>query len=217
VICVSVGEPTVARCLDALRGARLAEARLDLIRDADRDLERLFRSRDRRIATCRPGRLGDKAREALLVRAVEAGAAFVDIELEAPLALRRAVTKAARARGCQLIVSFHDWERVPSRAELARIERRCFAAGADIAKIAGLVRKPADAARLLGLLGEGRPVVVVGLGPCGRLVRVAAPLLGSPFTYAAPERGRRTGPGQLTASETERAIAALRKLGGRAR
>jgi 3-dehydroquinate dehydratase len=52
------------------------------------------------------------------------------------------------------------------------------------------------------------------MGPKGRLVRAVAPLLGSPFTYAAPNRGKATAPGQPRARELANAIAALRRAAG---
>ncbi|MGI5865193.1 MAG: type I 3-dehydroquinate dehydratase, partial [Myxococcales bacterium] len=159
----------------------------------------------------------DADRAGLLERAVAAGADYVDIELDAPLALRRRVVRAARRAKCQVIASFHDFAGTPERAELERIVRRCFAAGADIAKVACTVSAPEDAARLLGLLGGGRPLVVVGMGPRGRLVRIAAPLLGGLFTYAAPDRGRPTAPGQLRAAEAAAALEQLRLVGKRGR
>lgn len=217
MICVSVGERSAARCLEVLDGLRFAEVRLDLVRDAAQHVEALFAGPGKRIATCRPGRLSGAERAELLERAIAAGADYVDVELEAPLAHRRRVLRAARRAGCEVIVSFHDFEGTPARAGLERTMHRCFAAGADIAKIACTVSNPGDSARLLGLLEGGRPMVVVGMGPRGRLVRLAAPLLGSLFTYAAPDSGRPTAPGQLRAAATAAALEQLRLLGKRGR
>jgi 3-dehydroquinate dehydratase type I len=54
-----------------------------------------------------------------------------------------------------------------------------------------------DNARLLGLLNDTRPVVVVGMGHKGRITRIAALLLGSPFTYASLAAGKETAEGQI--------------------
>ncbi len=39
------------------------------------------------------------------------------------------------------------------------------------------------------------------MGDAGRITRVAAPLLGSEFTFASPGEGRETAPGQMSASQ----------------
>jgi 3-dehydroquinate dehydratase-1 len=66
-----------------------------------------------------------------------------------------------------------------------------------------------DNARLLGLLDLGVPLVVVGMGRLGRLTRIAAPLLGSLFTYASLGAGRETADGQLDAASLERILLEL--------
>lgn len=210
MICVSLAEPTVSACLRALEGLKLAEIRLDRMRLGVRGVQRIFSSPVRLIATCRPGRMPEAKRRRLLLAAIGAGAAFVDVELESAVETRRMIIRQAGEANCRVIVSYHDFERTPSRSRLEEIVARGFAAGADIVKIACLVRGPRDNARLLGLLDSPRPLVVVGMGPRGRITRIAAPLLGSVLAYAADEEGRETAPGQMTAAVLERLIGELR-------
>ena len=40
-------------------------------------------------------------------------------------------------------------------------------------------------------------MIALGMGKKGKITRLAAPLLGAPFTYASPAAGSETGPGQL--------------------
>lgn len=200
MICVSIAERGYAACMRALRGVQLAEIRLDLCGLGERDTVRLFSAaRKRLVATCRPGR-PDSGK--LLLAAIGAGAAFVDVELGAPSAYRREIIRRAGEKGCTVIISHHDYRKTPGRAELKRIVRRCFAAGAGIAKIACMARSADDSARLLGL--ARKDIIVIGMGPRGRITRVAAPLLGSPFTFASSGRGRETAAGQMTKGELER-------------
>ncbi|MHB8056113.1 MAG: type I 3-dehydroquinate dehydratase, partial [Candidatus Aminicenantales bacterium] len=131
--------------------------------------------------------------------AVAAGAAYIDVEIETASADLERIARAVRARNCLLIVSFHNMKQTPARAVLEDIRRRGFEAGADIVKIACQSGGPADNARLLGLLDFPRPVIAIGLGPAGKITRLAAPLFGAPFTYAAPAAGRETAAGQLEA------------------
>ena len=164
------------------------------------------------IATCRPGRVSEADRVALLCESARNGAWAVDLEIDAPEASRVAVLSAARAHGSRVIISHHDHERTPSRRELDGSVRRAFDAGADIVKVACRVLTAADHAALLGLLDDERTagrVAVVGMGPRGRLTRIVAPLLGSPLVYVSLRRGLETADGQLTHGELVQAWAAL--------
>jgi 3-dehydroquinate dehydratase I len=197
MICVSIAEATAEKCLAALEGIPFAEIRLDRMRMAEEGVGRVFSSHPRLIATCRPGRLPDARRLALLRAAVSAGAAYVDIEVEARPAYKRTLVREARSAGCGVIVSHHDLERTPRRRELESVVDRCFASGANIAKIACRVRSPKDNARLMGLLDDDRALVVVGLGKKGAMTRVMGPLAGGRFTFASRARGRETAGGQI--------------------
>lgn len=210
MICVSLAESTVAACLRALRGLDLAEIRLDRMRIGPAGVKKIFSRHSRLIATCRPGGMSEEKRLGLLLTAIQAGAAFVDIELEANARLRERIIRAARARNCRIIVSYHNFEKTPSRAKLERTITLSLASSADIVKIACLVRSRRDSARLLGLLDSGPPLIVVGLGKKGILTRIAAPLLGSVLTYASRGEGRETADGQPDAASLARILLELK-------
>jgi 3-dehydroquinate dehydratase-1 len=209
-VCVSVAAPDVATCRQAIASCDAAEIRLDAMALTPDEARALFATGSASIATCRPGRQDDDLRRDLLCAAIAGGASYVDVELDAPPALSVAVTRAARAHRCQLIRSFHDDRCTPPRAELAALRERCFEGGADLAKIACHVASRSDAARLLGLLDDERPTIIVGMGPLGRVVRIAAPLLGSPIAYASLGEGAETAPGQLDRTALERLLAEWR-------
>jgi 3-dehydroquinate dehydratase type I len=198
MICVSIAEATFAETMEAVRRFPLAEIRMDAMRLTPDDVRRLFSGHDNLVATFRAGTATDGEREALLAAAIESGAAYVDIELASDSAYRQRLVRKAREHGCTVIISFHDYRGTPEREGLKQVVGACFAEGADIAKVACAVQSDRDAARLLGLLDDGRQIIVVGMGAKGRIVRLAAPLLGSPFTYAAIAPGRETAEGQMT-------------------
>jgi len=204
-ICVSLAERGLDRILSALQGLELAEIRLDRADLSLPEIDRLFRVPVELVASYRPGASSDERREASFIAAISAGAAYVDVELDSPPGLKEKVLAEARLRSCRVIVSHHDLDKTPSRAELDRLLEACFAAGADIAKIACRVSCPADCARLLSLYETTRPLIALGLGPSGLITRIAGPLLGAPFTYAAFAPGRETAEGQPDAA-TLRAI-----------
>lgn len=197
MICVSLGNIKVRDCLKLLPRLEMAEIRLDLMEISLKDIGYLFSSHPCLIATCRQGKYPQEERRRFLLEAVEAGAAYVDLDLESDESLRPEIRLKTQASGCRLLLSFHDFHKTPAAFELHNIIDRAFKLGADLAKIACFSQTPRDNARLLGLLADYRPIVVCGLGPLGRATRVAAPLCGSPFTYASWENTTPTAPGQM--------------------
>lgn len=210
MICVSIAERSAGECLKALAGLTFAEIRMDRIQLlAIKDVHDIFSAGKELIATCRPCAFSEDERKRLLIAAIEAGASYVDIEADSDESFKREVIERAQSRSCRVIVSFHDYEKTPGREELLRIVSLCFESGGDIAKIACKVNSERDSARLLGLLDSGRDIIVIGMGEKGRITRIVAPLLGSPFTYAAPVRGRETAEGQLDRETMERYLQML--------
>ncbi|MDD8015829.1 MAG: type I 3-dehydroquinate dehydratase [Acidobacteriota bacterium] len=218
MICVSLGLDSVSGCLKALEDIEFAEIRLDLMDVRPADIPALFSAGRRLIATCRPGKKNDGERKELLLECIRNGAAYVDIEDDAGDGYRTCLLRAAGRMGTRAIVSYHDFDAVPPRLDLENIIQKCLGYGADYVKIACRAPSPSDAARLLGLLGEPRMkdrLIVVGMGESGRIVRILAPFLGSPFTYASLSPGAETAPGQLSADTLagiyERLEGALRR------
>jgi len=207
-ICVSISEKTVEGCLKALEGLCFAEVRLDALleKPSEAQVGEIFSQKGRIVATCREGKFIGSERAEMLLCAIEKGAAFVDVELEAEAELRHVIVEAARKKGCKVIISHHDFGKTPQREELEGIVAKCFEVGADIAKIACKANSDADNARLLGLLGSGQKMVVVGMGSMGRITRVVAPLLGAEFTFACLQKGRETAQGQIRVADMERAL-----------
>lgn len=206
MICVSIAENSVDHCLKALNGLDLAEIRMEGMSLSRNDIQEMFSQPVKLIATCRPGRMPDEKRMTCLIDAIHAGASYVDIEIESDGAWKREIMKAAQNQGCQVIMSFHDFEKTPGLERLKRIIAQCFREGADIAKIACMVRSEQDNARLLGLLGSKRytnKLVVVGMGEKGKITRIVAPFFGSLFSYASRSQGRETAEGQITKENLE--------------
>jgi 3-dehydroquinate dehydratase-1 len=146
---------------------------------------------------------------------VEAGAAYVDIEIEAETLYKREIMQTARLQECQVILSYHNYENTPSRKQLETIIEQCFSQGADIVKIACQVHSEADSARILSLydypnqLHQGK-ITAIGMGEKGKITRLAAPLLGAPFTYASQSTGKETAPGQLDKDKLEKILGWIR-------
>lgn len=215
MLCVPLGNIGAEEVRAALAEQDCVELRLDLLALSEGEIRDLVAgARAKVIATCRPCERGEEGRTDAMLAAIGAGAAWADVELEADAPYREAVTKAARAAGCKLIVSVHDWENTPTREELLYLVDKCYELGADIAKISCMARSPRDAARVLALYDSARPLVAFCMGEEGRITRLASLVLGAPFTFAALGEGRGTAPGQIEQGAMRRLLKEL-GYGGR--
>ncbi|MBN2714974.1 MAG: type I 3-dehydroquinate dehydratase [Deltaproteobacteria bacterium] len=211
MICVSLLKNTVKEVLEALKTLKLAEVRLETLPLSRGDIKTIFSGKAQIVATCRANGQSDADRAQILSWAIEDGAAYVDIEIETDSSFKAPLVKLAREKGCKVIVSYHNFESTPDTEELHRIVETCFFHGADIAKVACLVHTPAEAARIVGLGDNERPVITIGMGDAGRIARVAAPFVGSPFTYASLN-GEEAAPGQIDAKILEKMYTYLKVM-----
>jgi len=217
MICVSLGAGNFASLRRVLAKVPFAEIRLDRVTLTVDEVGRLFSLPRALVATCRPGRTSEKTREMLLREAIASGASYVDIELETSDGMRRRLIREARSRGCKVMISYHNFRQTPSESVLSRKVAACYGRGGDIAKIACRVRTDSDVRRLLSLydLAKGRrSLLALGMGKRGTITRIAAPILGAPFTYAAADGSAPTAPGQLDRKTME---SIYRLIGGAGR
>ncbi len=212
MICVSLAEPSFRDCLKALKGLPMSEIRLDLTPLTLDEVRTVFASPLPLVATFRPGRAPVARRREALATAIASGAAYVDIEAEAPPDYRKGLVGVARKHGCRVILSSHSGRPPSAPAALALLRDRSFRQGADIVKVVRRVRTVRDCARLLALYDTPRAtrVIALGTGSLGFVTRVAATFLGAPFTYASLGRGKETAAGQPDWRALERILGLLR-------
>lgn len=196
MICVSIAEPTLNDCLAALKGLELAEVRIDKTGLSLADIKQLFAEPVKLVATCRPGSRSEDERLAVLLAAVAAGAAYVDIEIDSATPFREAVLAAARVKNSQVIISYHNFTETPLKHYLLQIIEECFDLGGNIAKVICRVQNPQDCVRILSLYESRKNVIALGMGELGAITRIAAPFLGAPLTYASLAPGKETAEGQ---------------------
>jgi 3-dehydroquinate dehydratase type I len=201
MICVSIGEMDFSRLMKVLSSTSFAEIRLDQNQYTSDEVQQIFSHRSISIATCRPTSRSEAERKKLLLTAIEAGADYIDIGIENGGDFREQVMTVARRHQCRVILSYHNHDMTPPLDFLKEIIASCVGQGADISKIACQALSPADSARLLSLydLGgiEAEKLIALGMGEMGKITRIAGPLLGAPFTYAAFSDGMQTAEGQL--------------------
>ncbi len=201
MICICIANKNYDQCRRILNREELAELRLDLLDLTKSQVKRLFSIPARTIATCREGKFSDSERMDLLKTAIFSGAKYLDIELEMPIGMRETLIKLAKEHRCKVIISYHNFDLTPPIPELRSIIKICREAGAEIVKIACQVVNPDDSANLMSLYTLEKNIISFGMGIDGLITRLAAPLLGAEFTYAAADKNSKTGPGQVTGKE----------------
>jgi len=208
MICVSIGKINYQDLLALLADEKFIEIRLDMNNFSDDEMRTVFSGPAKTIATCRPGTFSKTERIEKLKTCIEAGASYIDLELETDKEYLKELSTLSKKNGCKVIISYHDQKKTPSSSELKRICRSCSELGTDIVKIACNILSENDSARLLSLydqeiFSEKFQLIAIGMGNKGKITRLAAPLLGSPFTYASLKNGRKTAKGQISKSVLE--------------
>ena len=213
MICTSLQNKTFEQILEILAdpSVEMAEIRLDRCPLTDGQIEELFsESYTPLIATCRIAESpSEQEAERRLRLAIEAGARFADLEIEAPAPVSKRFQQLCRKSGTEIIRSYHNFEDTPDIEVLQMALARCFRYGADIAKIVTTCHSAEDAARIESLYTivlegvdslQGR-LVAFGMGDAGRDTRLECLRRGAPFTYAALTEEEATAPGQWSVAE----------------
>lgn len=211
MICVSIQDKDLETIFDVLDEAHveMAEIRLDRCPQlSPEDIEELFSNSDvPLIATCRISEtMPAPEAEARLITAIKAGAAYVDLEIEAPPMMSKRIRRQARESGTVLIRSYHDFETTDSKAALEALVEKCQHLGAEVVKIVTLARDPEDVKRVLSLYDRFAPETLVAfcMGEEGRQSRLECLRRGAPYTYAAYDEA--VAPGQWPLEEMYRAV-----------
>ena len=226
MICTTLQGHTLEEILEILENnspvLRMAEIRLDRC-PLDLDgIEELFSESDTPlVATCRVAGDGSgtwEEAEARLTKAIEAGAAFVDLEIEAPKEIGKRIRRACNEYGTTLIRSCHFFDGTPSSEILLETAEKCRRFGGDIIKVVALAKSGDDAARILSLYDaevfKGR-LIAFAMGQVGRDSRLECLRKGAPFTYSALNAEEAAAPGQWEYGKMEEAVFGSRQaIGG---
>jgi 3-dehydroquinate dehydratase I len=198
MICVCLSETDFHKCYELTKKFDLSEIRLDLTGFKKPEIEKLFSSGARLIATLRPGNISDKDRKELLKLAINSGASYVDVEFETDYGFKQEIIAAAQNKKCDVIISYHNYDFTPPKEQLKIIADQSFDMGATVAKITCMVQKPEDNASLLSIFEPGKRIVSFGMGELGKISRIASVFMGAEFTMASATDEAITGPGQIS-------------------
>lgn len=220
MICTTIQNRTLEEIIGLLEGSepriQMAEIRLDRCPLDIEEIESLFSSSDTPlVATCRVVDDGNgtwEEAEEKLTTAVEAGAAFLDLEIEAPKEVGKRLRRACTEYGTTMIRSSHFFAGTPSDDVLRNTVEKCRKFGGEIVKIAAMAKSGEDVARVLGLYSQEQTsqrqaeLIAFSMGETGRASRLECLRLGSPFTYAALNDNEAAAPGQWTYTEMLTAV-----------
>ena len=242
MICTTIQNKNLEQILESLEGCEMAEIRLDRCDLSLREIEECFTSDVPLVATCRIADLiasepslqdegltpqskeikAAQIAEKRLCKAIEAGARYVDVEIEAPKQMSKRVRSVAHENGTVFIRSFHDFEGTDSLEALKAVVEKCCYHGADIVKVVTTAHCQEDADRVLSLydwchgvsasenekiasLAEGG-LIAFCMGDAGRQSRLDCLRMGAPYTYAALSEDEAAAPGQWDAAEMASAL-----------
>lgn len=232
MICTSIQNRSLEQIYEALENCEMAEIRLDRCDLSAKEIDELFTADVPLVATCRISEVADtepslqapemsgqsreikamQIAEKKLVRAIEAGARYVDVELEAQKQMSKRVRNAAHENGTVFIRSYHDFEGTDSLEALKAIVEKCHYHGADMVKIVTTAHSEADVERVLSLYewyAEEYPnggLIAFCMGEEGRRSRLEALRHGAPYTYAALTAEEAAAPGQWPTDQMMQAV-----------
>jgi len=127
--------------------------------------------------------LSHSSRRSLLESALP-WASALDIELRSARSMA-SVIAGAHQQGRTLILSHHDFGATPTLPTLRKLVSKAADHGADLFKVATLLRDHNDLKRLVDLQVSRTdvPVIAMGMGPAGRFSRVVLAGFGTPLCY----------------------------------
>ena len=237
MICTTIQNRNLEQIYEALENCEMAEIRLDRCDITEKQIDELFSADVPLVATCRIAEVADRTEalkdlpeqsrkiramqiaERKLIRAIEAGARYVDVELEAEKQMSKRVRQAAHENGTIFIRSYHDFEGTDSLEALKAIVEKCVYHGADLVKVVTTAHVAEDADKVLALydwcrsysderiaaLADGG-LVAFCMGEAGRQSRLDCLKAGAPYTYAALTEDEAAAPGPWAAEDMKKAV-----------
>ena len=239
MICTTIINKDFQGVMSSLETCEMAEIRLDACNLSMKEIDEVFSSDVPLVATCRISEvmareeslqdpsLSEQSREIKamqiaekrLVRAIEAGARYVDVEIEAQKQMSKRIRNAAHESGTVFIRSYHDFEGTGSVEELHAMVEKCRYHGADIVKLVTTATSQEDVDRVMSLYdwcrteaGNGVEALADGgliafcMGEAGKQSRIECLRKGSPYTYAALTAEEAAAPGQWPMTEMIKAV-----------
>ena len=212
--CVSIAEQTPAKTKKILKVALsksdFAEVRLDFLKieQIPEVLEMVKKDLGRIVCTLRPKNESgvfhgnEKERIAIIKLIAEYNPFLLDIEFNT-LKRNPALAKYLKSTKTKLLVSWHDFKKTPSSAELKKKMAQMSKFSSNV-KIVSTAKTTDDSTRMLELYSKRgkNNLISFAMGDYGRISRILCLYLGSPYTYVS--LGKAIAPGQFSVDEVKR-------------
>lgn len=132
----------------------------------------------------------------------------VDIELFHDEKRIKALVQAAHNYNVVVIMSNHDFEKVPAKDVIEFRLKKMAELGADVPKLACMPHSASDVITLLQATNNvhneiEQPLITMAMGDIGKVTRVAGQVFGSSLSFGAV--GKTSAPGQLSIEDLRNA------------
>jgi len=142
----------------------------------------------------------EKERVELLIKSLDYGADYVDIDIKTAKSLLKKLINVAKSKKVKTIISYHNFEKTPKN--LKAIYKKISSFNPEIIKFSTKINRVHDIADLFSLLKNAdRKIITLGMGDKGEITRILAPKLGNYLYYAPLRKEEKTADGQLTYEE----------------
>ncbi len=130
---------------------------------------------------------------------------MVDIELMSGEKTVESIMDTAHKNNVVVIISNHDFERTPSRADMISIMKKMIETGADIPKLAVMPNSNKDVLALLDVTDTIHekypdiPIITMSMGGRGIVSRISCEIFGSAVSFGSARKA--SAPGQMEAGD----------------
>ncbi len=132
----------------------------------------------------------------------------IDIELFHDEVQIKSLLKLAHNYGLVVIMSNHDFEKVPAKDVIEFRLKKMASLGADVPKLACMPHNANDVLMLLEATNEvhneiDNPLITMAMGDIGKVTRIAGQVFGSSLSFGTV--GKASAPGQLSIEDLRNA------------
>lgn len=212
--CVSIAEKTpsgVKKTLKiALKKSDYVELRFDFLKieHIPEVLEIVKKDLNKIVCTLRPKTEGgkfsgsEKERIAILKLIAEYNPFLLDVEFNT-LKRNTSLRKYLKSTKTKLLVSWHDFKKTPSSAELKKKMNQMSKFSSNV-KIVSTAKSTNNSNKMLELYNKKgkNNLISFAMGDLGRISRILCLYLGSPYTYVS--LGKPIAPGQFSVDEVKK-------------
>ena len=212
--CVTIAEKTPYKIKQtlkiALKKSDYAEVRFDFLKieQIPEAIEIIKKDLSKIVCTLRPKKEGgkfsgnEKERIAILKLIAEYNPFLLDVEFNT-LKRNSALRRYLKSTKTKLLVSWHDFKKTPSSAELKKKMNQMSKFSSNV-KIVSTAKSSVDSSRMLELYSKKgkNNLISFAMGDFGRISRILCLYLGSPYTYVS--LGKPVAPGQFSVDEVKK-------------